>query len=201
MKKKTIILIDGGHLRVLSKQVRKNYNPDFIEKAAMGCINEDEDLIRALYYDCPQYSGKVRLPVSGDEKIFEADNNWLRQIGKKDYFAVRQGVLKFRGFKPRATPVSPQELTDDDFQPIFEQKGVDMRIGLDIANYSDQKAVDRFIIITADTDCIPAFKHARKAGIQVVLAKFPNSRFAREIGQHTDFIRDVDYPSGFDVCN
>lgn len=195
MKKKVLVLIDGGHLRVLVRRASRDYSPDFIEQIAHQCVREDEDLIRVLYYDCPLYSGKIKKPVSGEECQLEADNSWLRKIGSKDLFAVRQGVLKFRGFKPRSTPVGPTPLTDDDFQPIFEQKGVDMRIGLDIATYSDQRAIDRFIIITADTDCIPAFKHARKAGIQVVLIKFPSSRFAREIPQHVDFIRDVALPT------
>jgi hypothetical protein len=50
---------------------------------------------------------------------------------------VRRGVLKFRGYKPKQTPVNPTgPPTDADFAPDFEQKGVDMRIGLDIASYS-----------------------------------------------------------------
>ena len=48
--------------------------------------------------------------------------------------AVRLGVLKFRGYKLKKTPVTGiAALTDADFKPDFEQKGVDMRIGLDIA--------------------------------------------------------------------
>lgn len=195
MKKKVLVLIDGGHLRVIVKRANKNYNPDYIEKISHACVLQDEDLVRVLYYDCPLYTGKVKLPVSNEEYQFSADNSWLRQIGSKDLFATRQGILKFRGFKPKMTPLSSGSLTDSDFDPIFEQKGVDMRIGLDIASYSDQKAIDRIIVITADTDCIPAFKHARKAGIQIALVKFPNSRFAKELPQHTDFIRSIAFPS------
>jgi hypothetical protein len=52
----------------------------------------------------------------------------------KNLFAVRRGVLKFRGFKPKKIPIATAKLTDDNFVPDFEQKGVDMRIGLDMAN-------------------------------------------------------------------
>jgi hypothetical protein len=77
---------------------------------------------------------------------------WLRNLARKDLFAVRRGVLKFRGFRPRKVPISADSSTDADFEPVFEQKGVDMRIGLDIALYSQSRTVERIAIITQDTD-------------------------------------------------
>ncbi|HTI01221.1 MAG TPA: NYN domain-containing protein [Acidisoma sp.] len=192
--KKVVVLIDGGHARVLVRQHNVAYNPDYIEKLAHACVIADEDLIRVLYYDCALFEGDVPLPVSGQTKSYTANNNWLRELGKKDFFAIRLGILKFRGFKPKRTPITPATLSDSDFQPVFEQKGVDMRIGLDIASYSDSRSVDRFIIVTADTDCVPAFKHARKAGIQVVLVQFPNSRQVGELMEHADICRQVAFP-------
>ena len=85
-------------------------------------------------------------------------------------------------------------LKDDDFSPDFEQKGVDMRIGLDIATLCQNKAVDRIILVSGDTDCIPATKHGRKAGIQVVLVEFPGVRLAPELLSHVDFKRAVTWP-------
>ncbi len=41
-----------------------------------------------------------------------------------------------------------------DFKPDSSKKGVDMRIGLDIANYAVTRAVDRLILMTGDTDCL-----------------------------------------------
>jgi len=51
-----------------------------------------------------------------------------------------------------------QPLTDADFYPDFEQNGVDMRIGIDIANLSANRSVERIVLATNDTDCIPAMK-------------------------------------------
>lgn len=32
------ILIDGGHLRVLARLAKKQYNPDFVERVAHMCV-------------------------------------------------------------------------------------------------------------------------------------------------------------------
>jgi uncharacterized LabA/DUF88 family protein len=115
-------------------------------------------------------------------------------LARKDLFAVRLGVLKFRGFVPRSIPLARAErLTDADFKPSFVQKGVDMRIGLDIAQYANLRAVERIILISSDTDCIPAMKHARKSGLQIVLMR-PTSHLAPELKEHCDFERAIAWP-------
>lgn len=194
---KIAILIDGGFLRVLAKKAQKHYDPDFIEKFAHACKAGDEDIFRILYYDCAQYAGTVRLPVSGDEHTFISNDAWLHALSYKDLFAVRRGVLKFRGYVPRVRPnlrtgAAPRTtFTDADFKPQFEQKGVDMRIGLDVAAYSANRAVDRIVLVSADTDCIPALKYARKAGLQTVLVQPENAHLAPELLAHADFKRVV----------
>lgn len=191
---KVAVLIDGGHLRALSRDAKRRYDVDLIEKVAHACVDADETLLRALYYDCAPYQGTVRKPVSGEPHEFKGSDAWLKDLASRDLFAVRRGVLKFRGFKPRRIPVSEQQLTDDDFKPDFEQKGVDMRIGLDIANLASSRTVDRIILLSGDTDCIPAMKSGRIAGLQVVLVEFENHRLAPELLWHSDIKRRVAWP-------
>jgi len=192
---KIAVLIDGGHLRVLTRLAGYDYVPDYIEKAAHACVERDETLLRVLYYDCAPYNGSAKLPVSGQTHTFSGSDAWLRDLASRDLFAVRRGVLKFRGFKPRRVPISPTQLTDADFKPDFEQKGVDMRIGLDIANFANSRAADRIALITGDTDCIPAMKHGRIAGMQIVLIALPNHKLAAELLWHGDFERRVAWPT------
>lgn len=189
------VLIDGGFLRVEAKKAHKTYNPDYIERFALACKAADEALFRILYYDCALYSGTVKLPVSGQPHVFQSSDAWLHELSHKDLFAVRRGVLKFRGFKPKRTPVAKQaQLTDADFQPDFEQKGVDMRIGLDIAAYAANRAVDRIVLVSNDTDCVPALKYGRRSGLQTVLIEPPKVRLAPELLSHIDFKRPVLWP-------
>jgi uncharacterized LabA/DUF88 family protein len=192
---RSVVMIDGGHLRVLARRAGYNYVPDYIEKVAHSCVDHTQEaLIRILYYDCAPYVGQARLPVSGVLKQFSGSDGWLRDLARRDLFAIREGVLKFRGFKPKKIPISPVALSDDDFKPDFEQKGVDMRIGLDIATYSDKRLTDRIILVTGDTDCIPAMKHGRKSGIQVVLVVLPGHRPAPELFEHADYNRTIPWP-------
>ncbi len=192
--KKIAILIDGGYLRAISMHDGKQYTPDFIEKFAAQCKAVDEEFLRILYYDCPPYEGYQRLPVSGVMHHFTAANQWLVDLSKRDLFAVRRGVLKFRGFKPKNIPVNPAALTDADFKPDFEQKGVDMRIGLDIAVYSESQAVERIVLVSNDTDCVPALKHGRRSGLQIVIIQLPNCTVAPELLAHADYKRPVSWP-------
>src|SRR5262249_23107332 len=142
---------------------------------------QDEEIFRILYYDCAPYTGSAKLPVSGTVHQFTGSDKWLEELACKDLFAVRRGVLKFRGFKPKRTPVQPAKLTDADFDPDFEQKGVDMRIGLDIALYSERRTVERIILISNDTDCVPAMKYGRRHGLQIVIVELPGSKTAPEL--------------------
>jgi len=196
MPKRVAVLIDGGHLRVIAKKSGIHYAPDFIEQFSGQCVLDSaEALQRVLYYDCPPYNGTAKLPISGQLRTFASSTAWLDDLAARDLFAIRKGVLKFRGFVPKKTPVpGNQPLTDDDFKPLFEQKGVDMRIGLDIANYAQNKSVDRIVLISNDTDCIPALKLARISGMQTVLVCLPGQKAHGELASHADFVRKVSWP-------
>jgi uncharacterized LabA/DUF88 family protein len=193
--KKLVFMIDGGFLRVAARKAGIHYNSDFIEASSKICPSADEALFRALYYDCAPYQGHQKLPVPGLTQTFAESGQWLNDLAKKDLMAVRLGVLKFRGYKLKRTPAKGvAALTDADFRPDFEQKGVDMRIGLDIAAYSALRAVDRIGIVTADADCVPAMKLARKSGVQIVLIALPGGSTPSELSQHADYVRAVAWP-------
>ena len=193
--KKIALMIDGGFLRVAARNAGKHYDPAFIESFAATCPVADEELFRVLYYDCAPYQGQQKLPVSGLTQTFAGSDQWLLDLAKKNLIAVRRGVLKFRGYKLKKVPVTGMAaLTDADFIPDFEQKGVDMRIGLDIASYSALKCVDRIGLVTADTDCVPAMKLARKSGVQVILIALQGATVPSELAEHSDMIRAVAWP-------
>ena len=192
--KKTILLIDGGFLRNAARAAKHTYDPSFIQRYALACLGKDEEFLRILYYDCVPYNGTALQPISGTPRTFVGSDRWLHDVAALDLFAVRTGVLKFRGFQ-RISPMHTGPLSDGDFKPKFEQKGVDMRIGLDIASYSDQHLVDRILLITNDTVCVPAMKFARIEGLQTVLVEVPNCKSSQELGEHADFRRLVAWPT------
>jgi uncharacterized LabA/DUF88 family protein len=198
MKQNIAVLIDGGHLRSCARKAKKLFVPDYIERIGHACALADEVIHRILYYDCPPYEGEAIQPVSGTKKAFTGSDKWLHDLSHKDLFAVRTGVLKFRGFilKQSRIPFTPTvPLTDSDFEAKFEQKGVDMRIGLDMATLSANRSVALIALVTNDTDCIPAMKHACRAGLQIALVTVPGYRPAPELLAHSDFRRNIAWPT------
>jgi len=191
--KKLALLVDGGCLRAWANEAKLKYEPDLIEAVALACVLPDEELFRILYYDCDPFNGTAKLPLSGTIKTFSG-SPWLHELERRDLFAVRRGALKFRGWDlvDKKRPAK----TDADFGPRFEQKGVDMRIGLDIANYSVNRIVDRLAVLTADTDMIPAFKFARQSGLQVAIISMDGCRPPTgELIAHADYRRTVKWPA------
>lgn len=65
--------------------------------------------------------------------------------------------------------ISLSDLTESDFACNIEQKGVDMRIGIDISSLAFKKQVNQIILISGDSDFVPASKQARREGIDFIL--------------------------------
>lgn len=181
-------------MRTYARKAGKTYDPPFIERFGRACVDGGQLLQRILYYDCAPYTGKAKRPVSRTEHQFKGSDAWLNDLEQREYFAVRRGVLKFRDWVPKTSPIRSTPLKDDDFKPSFVQKGVDMRIGLDMANYAQTHAVDILSLVTNDTDCVPAMKYVRRAGLQVTLIRLVNCDPASELCAHSDFHRSVQFP-------
>lgn len=201
--KRTALLIDGGYLRDTSKRTGLFPDPNFIEEFAWNCFDlKTEDPYRVLYYDCAPYEGTQILPVSQEKYVFGGSDAWLRTLAQRDLFAVRLGELQFRGWKLKNNALeriktNPVSLSDNDFYPDLEQKGVDMKIGLDIAVLSAKSIVERLIVVTADHDVLPAMRHGRKEGLQIVLVILPGEENRTSINsmlEDTDFARAVPWP-------
>ncbi len=71
--------------------------------------------------------------------------------------------------------------------PNVEQKGVDFRIGLDIARLSLQRLVEVIVLITGDSDFTPAMKFAHREGVRVYLDHMGHG-VKRELKVHADLI-------------
>jgi len=62
-----------------------------------------------------------------------------------------------------------REILDADVALGLRQKGVDMRIGLDIASITLKKQADTIKLVTGDSDFVPAAKLARREGVEFIL--------------------------------
>lgn len=69
-----------------------------------------------------------------------------------------------------------------------------MKIGLDVAWLASKSIVDRIILVTADSDFVPAMKFARREGVQVVLVTMGHRMVKHDLLVHADEVRSVAYP-------
>lgn len=173
---------------------------------------EFEELYRIFFYDCPPLTKRVHFPVSGQslnlEKTPEAQlrKDVHRKLNDTRKVALRLGRLNESFSTWRAKPESvkrwiskPTEFspTDDDFEMDVVQKGVDMRLGLDVASMAFKKQIDRLILVAADADFVPAVKLARREGVDVVLDPM-GMQAAPDLVQHVDGIRNARIDRLFD---
>tara|TARA_R110000772_G_scaffold48719_1_gene111165 strand:+ start:1080 stop:1460 length:381 start_codon:yes stop_codon:yes gene_type:complete len=122
----------------------------------------------------------------------------LRELALKDNVAFRAGELSFQGWVIKKHAVKEIAKTnrapkESDFQPDLKQKRVDMKIGLDVAWLSSKGIVDRIILVTGDSDFIPAMKFARREGVQIVLVTL-EQKIKQELRVHADEARLITFP-------
>ncbi|MFO7864976.1 MAG: NYN domain-containing protein [Salinivirgaceae bacterium] len=194
MKKRTAILVDGGFFIKRYRSIHKIKNLDPIRTAndlwemclrhLLQAKGEEYDLYRIFYYDCMPYEKKQHNPVTGKSIDFsKTDQNKFQcelfsELKKKRKIALRLGVLEDRKrwiIKPSKTKelltkkITIDDLTEDDVSFDFTQKMVDIKIGLDIASITLKQQVDQIILISGDSDFVPAAKLARREGIDFLL--------------------------------
>lgn len=80
--------------------------------------------------------------------------------------------------------------TDDDFVLDLRQKGVDMRLGLDIAAVVFKRQVNQIVLVSGDADFVPAAKLARREGIDFVLDPMW-ATIRPQLFEHIDGLRSV----------
>lgn len=164
----------------------------------------DSELYRVFYYDCPPSTKKIYHPLTKktvdlkttDQYIWT--NAFFRELMHQRKFALRLGHLAeeqaFYNIKPNITrkllngSMSVQDLKESDFVLDIKQKGVDMRIGVDIASVTFKKQVDRIILISGDSDFVPAAKQARREGVDFILDPM-RSVIKDDLFEHIDGMR------------
>jgi len=188
----------------LRGQLQHGVTAEVMYKNALLATAPGEELFRIFYYDCPPYSGKEANPINQAIVDFQAQpkytarTRFIKELKAMNYVAMRLGMAKKRGWTltdlyirrtiAGGAPVAPQA---SDVFVNLEQKGVDMRIGIDVATLTLKKIVDRIILISGDTDMIPAMKLARREGVQVVLIELAQSQVHSELDEDADLVRCI----------
>lgn len=123
------------------------------------------------------------------------------ELKKKRKFALRMGKLADAQacytLKPEVVrklcngSLDMCNITESDFIISLDQKGVDMKIGLDIASLSYKKQVDQIVLISGDSDFVSAAKLARREGIDFVLDPL-GANIKPDLFEHIDGLMTCD---------
>lgn len=202
----TAILVDGGFYRRRAARLFGHKEPEqradeLLEYCRRHTKQAKSRLYRIFYYDCPPSEKVVFHPLTRETVNLAktADHDWMvefhKALVKRRKVALRRGELleTQSGYqlKPEklkkllAGSVTVGDLEPEDFTLDITQKGVDMRLGLDIATLAANGHVNQIIMIAGDSDFVPAAKHARRAGIDFVLDPMW-ARISESLHEHID---------------
>ena len=221
----TAILIDGGFYRKRAHacfgdqapEERANQLESYVKRHLNEKINgvdHEHTLYRIFYYDCPPIDKAIYDPVNkkniefNKTNTFKWTNEFFTELKKRRKFALRLGELSDaeQGYylPPSKTKdllsgkLKTEEIQLKDLNLMIKQKGVDMRIGVDIASLAYKKQVNQIILIAGDSDFVPAAKLARREGIDFVLDPL-GAKIKENLFEHIDGlnVRDNSFKSKF----
>ncbi len=166
-----VFFIDGSYLDHVLREVaggrRVNYR-DLISSIVVNA-GGDRDVIRIYYYHCLPYQDHP--PTSEQSERFGRMQRFFRALQRTPRFEVRQGRLAYRGL-------------NNEGNPIFEQKRIDLLLGIDLVLHSVRRSIDEAFLIAGDSDFIPAIRVAKSEGVVVYLVHGANP--------HDDLLDEVD---------
>ena len=209
---KIAVLIDGGFF---VKRFNSLYNKDrkmtgahvadYLYTMAMKHVGNNNTLYRIFYYDCLPLDKKVHNPISKklvdysltDEYKFRMD--LLETLKQKRKVALRIGTLKdnhnWQIYPGRVKELLSgkkklEDLKDSEIYLDVQQKGIDMKIGVDIATLALKKFVDTIVLFSGDSDFVPAAKLARREGIDFILDPM-QANVEPQLFEHVDGITSL----------
>jgi uncharacterized LabA/DUF88 family protein len=203
MAEKTAVLMDGGFVKKkLAGALHRFPTVHDVVALCSATMAKPEllgaSLFRIYFYDAPPFEGTATNPIDHSILNFsgtpQARQNQalLQSLELQPNFAVRRGVLTMTGWKLGRSALkslagAARQITARDFVPDMGQKGVDMRIGLDIAWLSIKRIVDSVVLMTGDSDFVPVMKFARKEGVRVYMETLGHP-VRRELRVHADIV-------------
>ncbi|MDO4920964.1 MAG: NYN domain-containing protein [Phascolarctobacterium sp.] len=216
---KVAIFVDGGFYRRRSQSVLgditaeerakelETYCHRHLHKSKGKDNCREVELYRIFYYDCPPMDKKIYHPLLKKQvdfsktELFVWSNTFLDELKKKRKFALRLGKLadaqahyslKEKSLRALCNgKIKFEDLTEQDFIINVDQKGVDMKIGIDIASLAYKKQVDQIVLISGDSDFVPAAKLARREGIDFILDPL-GAPIKPDLFEHIDGLRSCD---------
>lgn len=199
------VLLDGGFVRRRLGSSRAPATAEHI-KSLIATLSANPMLAgmrlhRIYYYDSAPLENTETRPLQGGDVAFGRQPMAARslqlfdELKREPFMALRLGDLSFEGWrvdtkKLTKAPGETVEIKADDLRPQISQKGVDMRIGMDIAALTLKRQVQVIVLVSGDSDFIPAMKFARREGCQLYLIPL-GQHVKPAMLEHSDLLIDI----------
>jgi len=147
---KAAVFLDGGFF----SKVRLHFGRpelDWVKFCDKICGDNCERL-RTYFYDCMPYRDDP--PTPEQQKRYADKQRFINSLSILPRFEIRLGRLQ------RLMTVDGDD---------FRQKGVDILLAVDLVRMAWRDRIYKAVIVTNDTDFIPAIKEAKDAGVLVHL--------------------------------
>lgn len=207
----TAILVDGGFYRKRARYLYGDKSPsERADELNEYCYKHLRDkyqnryLYRIFYYDCPPAEKNIYNPLTDKSENLKKSREYiwmtdfLNELKHHRKFALRLGRLSDTQLNyhlnTEATKkllqgkLAVKDISQQDLVLNIEQKGVDMRIGVDISSLAFKNQVNQIILISGDSDFVPAAKQARREGIDFILDPM-GAPIKEDLFEHIDGIR------------
>ena len=211
----TAVMVDAGFYLTQAQRIYGSQHPDEaaekLHKLALDHLNDAKGrriarLYRIFVYDAPPAAWRGHTPLGrkaidlGNSATAKWRNAFHEAIRGLRKVALRMGEVPTSQVHWQIKPSVLKELTngkkqwtdltDDDFRLDLRQKGVDMRLGLDIAWLAFKQQVNQIVLISGDADFVPAAKLARREGIDFILDPMWTT-IRPDLHEHIDGLRTV----------
>ncbi len=218
MQQGVIFIVDGEFMRKRIISLKAFYfDGPGIRRHCLRHLGPDETVGRILFYDASPFTGRGEHPLSGpvdfsQTPLVARKQRFLQSLAVTPELALRLGRSAWQAGQwlldsnklgeLMAGEIAVDSIEPGDIYPDIRQKGVDIRLGLDVATIAHTRATRRLVFIANDADYVPAVKAARKAGIKVALDPLW-TRAAEDLREHVDYIvnklprpQAANYPGG-----
>jgi len=215
----TAILIDGAYFIKRFRKIEPHNSYDskraseFLFRCALAHLVEGvggkekkkHELYRIFFYDCPPLHKKLHNPITKSAVDFSKSQEAIFRNELHEYLKAKRKTALRLGHLSNETPwtIKPEkidlmlkgklkfeDLTGQDVMPNVRQKGVDMRIAVDISSLAMKHQVNQIVLMAGDADFVPAAKMARREGIDFIVDPMWG-RILPNLLEHIDGLRST----------
>lgn len=139
---KAAVFIDGGYL---GKVLELDFSRARIDlEAFSNQLCPGAERLRTYYYTCMPYQSNP--PTSEERARYSSMDSFIYNLKKLSRFEVKLGKLSYVNGE-------------------YVQKRVDILMAVDLVRMSWDKQIQRAIIVTGDSDFVPAVQASKDAGV------------------------------------